>query len=445
MDPMIDMTQIMQRQPVINIGMIGHVANGKSSITKALSSKTTQQFTKEKETNKTLRLGYANVKIWRCDDCDAPEKFSSSDSSFMEKKCIYCKGDLKLIMHISIVDCPGHSDLTRVMMNGASVMDGACLVESGNNDSIPAPQTIEHMVAVRSANIPIITILLNKIDLIMRDKAYEQIEKIMEYIESETNIGSNIRQIIPVSATFGTNIDVLCHRLSMLKISKERDPFGQFKMITIRSFDINKPGCDLTKLCGGVIGGSIMKGMLKVGDQIYIYPGMTKRIAESEKEHQGPDFKYEPIVGTVLSIKSEMNELDYAIAGGLLGIQLTIDPAFSRNDHLAGSLVVKGDNKTIKVYDKIIIKMTTLLIEEDELKKIMKDSKEDNKLIININSNNINCKVYKYNKKEKEIFLFLDNPIAIDDIDRFATIVNKNTNDIVGRGIIIDGIECLKI
>jgi translation initiation factor 2 subunit 3 len=279
----------------------------------------------------------------------------------------------------------------------------------------------------------------------MRDKAYEQIEKIMEYIESETNIGSNIRQIIPVSATFGTNIDVLCHRLSMLKVSKERDPFGQFKMITIRSFDINKPGCDLTKLCGGVIGGSIMKGMLKVGDQIYIYPGMTKRIAESEKEHQGPDFKYEPIVGTVLSIKSEMNELDYAIAGGLLGIQLTIDPAFSRNDHLAGSLVVKGDNKTIKVYDKIIIKMTTLLIEEDELKKIMKDSKEDNKLIININSNNINCKVYKYNKKEKEIFLFLDNPIAIDDIDRFATIVNKNTNDIVGRGIIIDGIECLKI
>lgn len=443
MDKIIDIKQIMHKQPIVNIGMIGHVANGKSSITKALSSKTTQQFSKEKETNKTLRLGYANVKIWRCNVCDAPEKFSSSDSSVMEKQCSHCKGNVELVMHISIVDCPGHSELTRVMMNGASVMDAACLVEAGNNEDIPAPQTIEHLVAVRASNIPIIMTLLNKIDLITKEMAYAQVDKIIDYMSSSKFVTDEI-PIIPVSATFGTNIDVICHRLSMIKVSKLRDPYAHFKMITIRSFDINKPGCDVTKLCGGVIGGSIMKGMLKVGDRIYIYPGMTKRLTDSEKEEEGPDFKYEPIAGTVLSIKSETNELEYAIAGGLFGIQLTIDPAFSRNDHLAGSIVVKEDNNNIKVFDKIIIKMSILLIEEENLKSLMK-KKNDNQLIININSNNISCKVYRYNKKEKEISLFLDSPIAIDDIDRFATIVDKNTNNIIGNGIVVHGIECLKI
>lgn len=442
-----DIREIMHKQPVMNVGTTGHVANGKSTTTKCLSSKETQQFSKEKERNITIRLGYANTKIWRCDICDPPHCYSSSDSSVMTKNCKHCNADLELVNHISIVDCPGHSELTSTMLNGSSVMDYAILVEACNNENIPAAQTAEHLIATRAAGIPTAMIIMNKIDLINKKKAYEQIEKIKDYVTTLTG-SQSCPFIIPVSATFGTNIDVVCHRLSMLKIPKERDPLAQFKMIAIRSFDINKPGSDLSKLHGGVIGGTIMRGSLKVGDRVNIYPGMTKRLTATEKQKEGADFKYEPVSGEVLSIKSDMNELDFAIPGGLLGIQLTIDPAFARNDMLAGSLVLKTNDvetsenleEVVKVFDKIIIELSTLLIPEDVLNKLMKESPQ---LMININSNNIDCTVYKYSKSKKNLFLLLNKPIAIDSKDNLATVMHKNNSkDIIGRGVIIDGVCC---
>jgi translation initiation factor 2 subunit 3 len=440
-----DIHMIMQNQPVMNVGTTGHVANGKSTITKCLSSKETQKFSKEKERNITIRLGYANTKIWRCDICEPPSCYSSSDSSTMRKNCSHCDADLELVNHISIVDCPGHSELTSTMLNGSSVMDYAILVEACNNDNIPAAQTAEHLVATRTAGIPTTMIIMNKIDLINKEKAYLQIKKIKDYVSSLT--GSNSHPfIVPVSATFGTNIDVVCHRLSKLEIPRGRDPLAQFKMICIRSFDINKPGSEPTKLHGGVIGGTIMRGSLRVGDRVNIYPGMTKRLTEDEQKERKceADFKYAPVSGVVLSIKSETNDLAFAIPGGLLGIQLTIDPAFARNDMLAGSLVLKtkdvDDGSIVRVFDKIIIKMSTLLIADDMLNKLMKTSPQ---LMININSNNIDCKVHKYSKSKKELFLFLNKPIAIDSKDNLATVMNKNNSkDIIGRGVIVDGVVC---
>jgi translation initiation factor 2 gamma subunit (eIF-2gamma) len=196
---------------------------------------------------------------------------------------------------------------------------------------------------------------------------------------------------------------------------------------------------------------------------------MIRRIPIEDKILEGPEFKYEPIIGTVLSIKSETNELNYAISGGLLGIQLTIDPAFARNDHLVGGLVLKtldveksetegsGSEPIVTIYDKIIVKVTSLLISEEELNKIMKDQeeidkkekdqrKDQSKIIININSNNIECSVHKYKKSKKELFLFLNTPIAIDSTDNIATIMHKNkSNNIIGRGIVVDGIQCIRL
>jgi translation initiation factor 2 subunit 3 len=291
---------------------------------------------------------------------------------------------------------------------------------------------------------------MNKIDLIKKNTAYEQIEKIKKYVQTLSNT-SSCPPIIPISATFNINIDVVCHLLSQLKIPKERDPMARFKMIVIRSFDVNKPGSDITKLHGGVIGGTIMRGLLKVGDRINIYPGMTKAIPHNEKKDDGADFKYEPISGEVITIKSDMNELDYAIPGGLLGIQLTIDAAFTRNDRLAGSLVLKtndvklAENKNIddivKVFDKIIVKINTLLVEQSAISDLLKTKPP---MMINVNSNNIDCTIYKYIPKRQELYLCLKKPIAIDSSENLATIMRKNKkiNDILGRGIIIDGIKC---
>ena len=441
--------EIMHKQPIINVGTIGHVANGKSETVRRLTSKATQQFSKEKERNITIRLGYANAKIWSCPKCPAPQKYSSSDSSVMTKQC-QCGSQVDLINHISFVDCPGHNELTSTMLNGSSVMDYAILVEACSNDIIPAPQTSEHFIATQAANIPTSMIVMNKVDLVKKERAKEQIMKMTDYVKSvfedTNNIGKQVPPIIPMSATFGSNIDVVCQQLSQLKVPAIRDLNQEFKMIVIRSFDINKPGIDVTKLHGGVIGGTIMRGMLKKGDKINIYPGMVREILEEEKKENGADFKYEPIVGEVLSIKSDMNELDYAIPGGLLGIQLTIDPAFAKSDSLSGSLVLKSQDKSVenvKIYDKIAVSITNFIGEQDKVLKLIKEKPQ---LMVNINSNNIDCTIHKYDRKKQTVYLKLDRPVAIDSTDNLVTLINGNKNkDILARGVINTGIECEKL
>jgi translation initiation factor 2 subunit 3 len=465
----IDIKEIMKKQPIMNVGTIGHVANGKSTMTERLSSKGTQQFSTEKERNCTIVLGYANVKIWKCNVCDYPQCVSSSASSVMEKICQYCNNNLDLDNHISIVDCPGHSQLTATMLNGSSVMDYTILVEACNNENIPAPQTQEHLIATRAANIPTSMIIMNKIDLVNKKVAQDQIKKITDYYKSLIK-SDNCPPVIPISATMGINIDVVCHQISKLKMPENRNITSQFKMIVIRSFDVNKPGTDVTKLSGGVIGGTIMRGLLKVNDKVSVYPGMTKKIPDTEQKKNGAVFKYEPIVGTVLSIQSDTTSLDYAIAGGLLAIQLTIDPGFSGKNNLAGSVVFKTSDITnafnneisnddndddndidetsssiVKVFDKIIIKMNTFLINQSDTTKYFK---KDCSLMTNINSNNINCIVHKYDSKKQELFLKLNNPVAIDSGDNLATVIYQQVcreNTILGRGIIIDGVHCEKM
>jgi translation initiation factor 2 subunit 3 len=441
--------QIMQKQPIVNVGMIGHVANGKSTIVKCLSSKATQQYSKEKERNITIRLGYANTKIWKCSCCRAPASYSASNSSVMDKNCDHCGARLALVNHVSIVDCPGHSELTSTMLNGSSVMDYSILVEACNNPDIPALQTAEHLMVTRAANIPTRMIIMNKIDLVNRSFADDQIDKITRYVKHSLDETVDVPPIVPVSGTFNVNIDVVCQYMSMIQIPKNRTRDALFKMIVIRSFDINKPGSGLSNLHGGVIGGTIVRGTLNRGDRINIYPGIYKKIPDDEKKKEGADFRYAPISGEVLSIKSDMNELDFAIPGGLLGIQLTIDPAFTRNDLLSGSMVLKkselffSDKKkecSVKIYDKIIIRMDKFIMEEEQVTALFKNTTE---LMLNVNSNNIDCVVLKYSKKSKELFVFLGKPIAIDNTDNSVTIMSKSIGkEIMGRGIIMDGIEC---
>lgn len=449
-----EISEIMKHQPIVNIGMIGHVANGKSTITKCLSGKETQKFEKEKERNITIRIGYANVKIWFCHICDAPESYSASDSSLMEKRCKYCNSDLELKNHISIIDCPGHSELIATMLNGSSVMDHAILVESCANEVIPEAQTAEHLTATLSTNIPTAMILMNKIDIVNKKIAHEKIKMMSTFINSKLN---RLPPIIPCSATFGINIDVMCQYIGDLKAKNRNTPDQLFKMIVIRSFDINKPGTDLSKLNGGVIGGTIMKGSLKIGEVINIYPGMVKKIPLNEKKENGADFKYEPIQGECLSIQSELNNLTHVFPGGLLAIQLTIDPTFSRNDQLSGSMILKKNDvdtnqNLFKVYDKIVMKQTTFLMDKNKTVALFEDlaelttkdhQTERPQLMININSNNIDCRVKKYNKKKQELFLYLSRPIAIDMSDNIGTVLNKNVSkDILSCGIIVNGIDC---
>ncbi|XP_071535526.1 eukaryotic translation initiation factor 2 subunit 3-like isoform X2 [Panulirus ornatus] len=126
-------TEVISRQATINIGTIGHVAHGKSTVVKAISGVQTVRFKNELERNITIKLGYANAKIYKCDNpkCPRPACFISAssykDDAFPCAKS-NCSGKFRIVRHVSFVDCPGHDILMATMLNGAAVMDAALLL-----------------------------------------------------------------------------------------------------------------------------------------------------------------------------------------------------------------------------------------------------------------------------------------------------------------------------
>merc|ERR1711991_6682 len=174
---------VIARQATINIGTIGHVAHGKSTLVKAISGVQTVRFKNELERNITIKLGYANAKVYKCDSptCPKPASFRSCGSS---KEDVFaceragCSGKFRLVRHISFVDCPGHDILMATMLNGAAVMDAALLLVAGN-ESCPQPQTSEHLAAIEIMRLQHILIMQNKVDLIKQSQAEEQHKQIL--------------------------------------------------------------------------------------------------------------------------------------------------------------------------------------------------------------------------------------------------------------------------
>jgi len=141
--------EVISRQATINIGTIGHVAHGKSTIVKAISGVTTVKYKREMARNITIKLGYANAKIYRSADAPFiytargsahPDDFDMTDDEGNSRS-------MTLIRHVSFVDCPGHDILMATMLNGAAVMDAALLLIAANK-ACPQPQTLEHLAAV---------------------------------------------------------------------------------------------------------------------------------------------------------------------------------------------------------------------------------------------------------------------------------------------------------
>ncbi|KAF3574702.1 hypothetical protein F2Q69_00058157 [Brassica cretica] len=179
--------EVISRQATINIGTIGHVAHGKSTVVKAISGVQTVRFKNELERNITIKLGYANAKIYKCEDdkCPRPMCYKAYGSGKEDNPFCDVPGfensKMKLLRHVSFVDCPGHDILMATMLNGAAIMDGALLLIAAN-ESCPQPQTSEHLAAVEIMQLKHIIILQNKIDLIQENVAINQHEAIQKFI-----------------------------------------------------------------------------------------------------------------------------------------------------------------------------------------------------------------------------------------------------------------------
>ena len=111
-----------------------------------------------------------------------------------------------------------------------------------------------------------------------------------------------------------------------------RDFTSSPRMIIIRSFDVNHPGDEPNELKGGVAGGSILQGVLRLGDEVEIRPGNTRRDADGR-------VRCSPILSRVVSLKAEKNELQFAVPGGLIGVGLIVDPTLTRADRLVGQVL----------------------------------------------------------------------------------------------------------
>eukprot|EP00879_Flechtneria_rotunda_P016725 GHRR01017504.1.p1 GENE.GHRR01017504.1~~GHRR01017504.1.p1 ORF type:complete len:409 (+),score=106.61 GHRR01017504.1:171-1397(+) len=325
--------EVISRQATINIGTIGHVAHGKSTVVKAISGVQTVRFKNELERNITIKLGYANAKIYKCPSCERPACYKAYGSSKEDSPpCDYCSGPMQLIRHVSFVDCPGHDILMATMLNGAAVMDGALLLIAAN-ESCPQPQTSEHLAAVEIMRLKDIIILQNKIDLVTESVAQNQHESIQKFIQGTIADGA---PVVPISAQLKYNVDVVCEYVEKRIPVPVRDFVSPPQMIVIRSFDVNKPGSEVDELKGGVAGGSILQGVLKMGQEVEVRPGIIT------KDNEGR-VKCIPIYSRIVSLFAEQNELQYAVPGGLIGVGLTVDPTLTRADRLVGQVRLESD------------------------------------------------------------------------------------------------------
>ncbi|MBD3185654.1 translation initiation factor IF-2 subunit gamma [Candidatus Bathyarchaeota archaeon] len=326
-------------QAEINLGLVGHVDHGKTTLTEALSGQWTDRYSEEIERGISIKLGYADAIIAKCTECPEPDCYWTKEMIKQEyqqlgkkkvkyQECPTCGGKIEFLRKVAFVDAPGHEILMATMLSGASLMDGACLLIAAD-ETVPQPQTKEHLAALEIMNIENIVIVQNKIDAVEKEKSVKNFQQIKSYVKN--TIVENA-PVIPVSAIFRVNLHELLMHIEKNIPTPDRDLDSPTRFFIARSFDINKPGTKIKDLKGGVIGGTLGGGYLAVGDEIEIKPGILV------------DGKYIELTTTVESISVGNTLVDSAGPGGLLGIKTKLDPSLTKSDGLIGNLLGrKGD------------------------------------------------------------------------------------------------------
>jgi translation initiation factor 2 subunit gamma (aeIF-2g) len=289
----------------------------------------------------SIRLGYADATIYQCKGHSGAEAYCTVPD------CPTCSEKTVPIRTVSFVDAPGHETLMATMLSGSALMDGAMLVISAN-EPCPQPQTKEHLMALSLVGIQKIVIVQNKIDVVSQKDAIAHFQQIKKFIAG--TIAENA-PIIPVSAQKKINLGALIEALHTTIPEPERDATADPLMLIARSFDINKPGSSWKDLKGGVVGGSVIRGVLRDGDEIEIRPGLQIQ-AENK-------IRWEPIMTKITSITAGSKKVAEADPGGLMGIGTKLDPSLTKSDALVGQ-VVGHPGKLPPVWDKLTFKVTLM-------------------------------------------------------------------------------------
>jgi len=355
-------------QPILNIGMVGHVDHGKTTLLERLSGKWADTHSEEIKRGITIRLGYADVLFRKCGKCRGTKAYT------VKETCPNCKSKTKISRKVSFVDAPGHESLMATMLSGATIMDAALLLIAAN-EKCPQPQTREHLMALKIIGVKDIIIVQNKIDILTEEQAIKNYEQIKNFIKGTDYENA---PIIPISAERGVGISVLIQEIEKTFKTQERDPNKDPLMFVARSFDINKPGTLPEKLTGGVLGGSLNQGILRTGQEIEIKPGYEV-IEKNQKI-------WKPLKTKITGLKTGGTSINEVHPGGSIGVLTSLDPTIVKSDKLSGSIAGLPDKLPPLFYEFLLeVHLLERVVGiKDELK--VNPIKLTEALMLNINS-----------------------------------------------------------
>ncbi len=341
--------------PILNVGMVGHIDHGKTTLLHALTGKFTDTHSEELKRGITIKLGYADIIL---------RKNKNKNNFSVDEGEPY--------RYITFIDVPGHEMLMATMLSGAAIIDVAILVIAANEGI--KPQTREHLVALQAKKVNKVIIVQNKIDLVSKEKAIENYHKIKNFVKG--TIAEN-SLIIPISAQQKINIDLIYNALGKVEIP-ERDIKSNPLFIIARSFDINRPGTPVSKLHGGVIGGVLKKGVLKIGDEIEVKPGLM--VIEKNQR------VYEQVKTKIVSLYRGEYSLKQATPGGSLAIETELDMAITKADNLSGRVAgLVGHIPEVSNKFKLKINLFNKVLGSDDDIKV-DELKVSEKLMLSVNT-----------------------------------------------------------
>ena len=275
-------------KPHVNIGTIGHIDHGKTTLTAAIT--------------KTLALGDKTVEFLRYDQIDNAPEEKLRGITINTRHVEYQTAN----RHYAHVDCPGHADYIKNMITGAAQMDGAILVVSGADG--PMQQTNEHVLLARQVNVPYIVVFINKTDLVDDEELLDLVEMEVRDLLSKYNFDGDDAPVIRGSALGGLNGDSQWED----KIVELMDAVDTFIPIPPRENEkpFLMPVEDVFSITGRgtVLTGRIETGIVKVADPVEI-------VGLQEKGEK-------PLTSTCTGVEMFRKLLDSGEAGDNVGLLL---------------------------------------------------------------------------------------------------------------------------
>ncbi len=394
--------------PEINVGIVGHIDHGKTTFLSKLTGKFTDTHSEGLKRGITIKLGYAEMTIYK-----TKEGFTNKN----EKNSTPYR-------YVSFIDAPGHEMLMATMLSGAAIIDAAILLIAANEGI--KPQTKEHFMALQAKKIKNIIIVQNKIDLVTKEQAMKSYNEIKNFVNG--TFAENA-PIIPVSTLQEINLDRVIEQLAKMEIPK-RDLNAKPLFLIARSFDVNRPGTKISDLKGGVLGGILKSGKLKIGDEIEIKPGLSTKKANQQI--------YETLTTKVLSLYKGSQPVKEATPGVSISIETALDPFLTKTDSLTGCLVsVKGGLPEITYKIKMkpeLFKNISGINDEQKIEEI----KHKEMLMLSANTTITVGIVEKIDKKTNDIELSLNIPIVPLEGDNVGIARNIQGHwRLIGWGILV--------